>query len=354
MYDDPDAIGAAERQHYAGCDHCQVLHAAAADDARASASLLALPDLKVDVDSAFKQMQGSPVARPRFGFRLPIVRPASRPMLAGLAAAAVLVVLVVGAFANVLTVFQPKTVEPLPISVGDVQSLPDLSAYGDITWSLKPQPQLVTSAAEAQRMSGLTVPVATSLPAGVSTTITYAAMPQATGVFTFSAAKAAAAAAKTGKALPAMPRGMDGSTLVVTVGPVVAEIYGNLQTGAASGPYELNLPQVVIVKSSVPVVTSTGVTVKQLENFLLEQPGLSPQLAAQIRAIGDPKATLYIPVPVQFATSAKVRIQGVDGVALGDNTGLGAAVIWIKKGAVYGVAGLLKQDAVIDIAKNLK
>jgi hypothetical protein len=40
-------------------------------------------------------------------------------------------------------------------------------------------------------------------------------------------------------------------------------------------------------------------------------------------------------------------------VAVGDNTGLGAGVIWIKGGLVYGVAGTLKQKAILDIANHL-
>ena len=61
-------------------------------------------------------------------------------------------------------------------------------------------------------------------------------------------------------------------------------------------------------------MTSTGVTPTQLEDYLLAQPGISPQLAADIKAIGDPTTTLPIPVPVQFATSSKVTVQGVQGV----------------------------------------
>ena len=49
-----------------------------------------------------------------------------------------------------------------------------------------------------------------------------------------------------------------------------------------------------------------------------------------------------------------MTVQGVDGVALGDNTGVGSAVIWVKKGVVYVVAGSIKQTDAIDIANNLK
>ena len=282
------------------------------------------------------------------------MRPASRPILGSLAAAAVIVALVVtGVAQDALNFFHPTTVQPVTVSVADLQSLSGLSEYGTFAWSKQPAPQLVTSAAEAATVSGLHVPVVATLPAGVSTTVTYAAMPAAVGVFTFDAAKAAAAAAKAGKALPKMPSGMDGSKLTVTVGPAVVVIYGNLNAGTATDTSKINLPQLVIGAATAPVVTSSGVTTQELEDYLLAQPGVSPKLAAAIRAIKDPSSTLPIPIPVEYATSTPVRVQGVDGVALGDNTGIGAAVIWIKSNTVYGVAGTLKQSEILDVANHL-
>jgi hypothetical protein len=237
--------------------------------------------------------------------------------------------------------------------MADLQSLPDLSAYGTITWSKAPQPALVPDAATAASIAGFPPPNAT-LPSDISKDISYAAMPQATGVFTFSAAKAAAAAAAKGKALPPMPAGMDGSTLNLTMGPAIVVIYGNLNDKSATDKTtgQMNLPQLVIAESKAPIVTSTGVSVADLENYLLKQPGISDKLAADIRAIGDPTHTLPIPVPVEYASSAKVTVNNVDGVALGDNTGLGAAVIWIK-GDVYFVGGSLKKDEVLSIANTV-
>jgi hypothetical protein len=40
-------------------------------------------------------------------------------------------------------------------------------------------------------------------------------------------------------------------------------------------------------------------------------------------------------------------------VAVGDNTGLGSGVIWIK-GNLFVVAGPLKQSEVVKVADNLK
>jgi len=368
MIDDPDAISGSDRRHYVDCKDCQARHSGMTDDARTVATLLAAPELKVDVASAFKQVQLAPAAKPRFGFGLPILRPASRTMLAGLGAAAVMIVLVVTAFANILPLFQPKTVAPVAITVADVQSLQALGDYGTLTWSVNPKPQIVLTADEAKQISGLNVPKVGKLPTGVSSNITYAAMPKAVAVFTFDAKKAEAAAAKTGKALPKLPAGVDGAKLTVTVGPAVIEVFGNLSSknpnsqdtsgssssNANSGPSDINLPQLVVAESTAPLVTSTQVTAKQLENYILSMPGISPQLAASLRAIGDPSTTLLIPVPIQYATSSKVTVQGVPGVALGDNTGAGAGVIWIKNGKVFAVAGFLKQSEVLKIANGLK
>ena len=355
MFDDPDALTSADRRHYADCADCQARYAGMAEDARAVAILLAAPDVKVDTTSAFQRIQSAPAAKPRFGFTLPILRPASRTMFAGLAAATVLVVLAAATFANVLPLFQPKTVEAVPIQVTDIQALSALGDYGTVTWSQQPQPQVVLSAADAKTIAGFNAPVANYVPAGVSSTLTYAAMPKAVAVFTFDSSKAAAAAAKTGKSLPALPKGMDGAKLTVTVGPAILKVYGNLKANAnaSSSSQDINLPQLAIAESSAPVVTSTQVTTKQLENYILSIPGISKELAAAIKAIGDPSSTLIIPIPIQYATSTSVTVQGVHGVAVGDNTGLGSGVIWIK-GNLFVVAGPLKQSEVLKVADNLR
>lgn len=355
LVDDPDALTGSDRRHYMDCTACQARNQGMADDARTAATLLSAPELQLDVTTAFKRVQAAPAAKPRFGFSLPILRPSRQPMFA-VGAAAIVVALAITAFANILPLFQPKTVQPVPVTFADLQALEQLSAYGTLTWSTQPKPQIVLTAADAKVISGLDVPVVSKLPAGVSSTVTYAAMPQAVAVFTFDAKKAADAAAATGKSLPKLPSGMDGAKLTVTVGPAVVEVFGdmNVASGADSSSQNINLPQLIVAKSAVPVVTSTQVTAKQLEAYILSVPGLSPELAAAIRSIGDPATTLPIPVPVEYATSSKVSINGDPGVALGDNTGLGSGVIWIHKTNVFVVAGSLKQSAAVDIARNLK
>ena len=109
----------------------------------------------------------------------------------------------------------------------------------------------------------------------------------------------------------------------------------------------------VVAISKAPVVKSSGVSVSQLEDFLVSQPGITPAMAVAIRSIGDPIAAgnLPVPVPTEYATSKPVTVKGgYSGVIVKDNTGLASAVIWQKGDTVYAVAGHLTQDQLLAIA----
>jgi len=62
---------------------------------------------------------------------------------------------------------------------------------------------------------------------------------------------------------------------------------------------------------------------------------------------------LPLPIPSGYVNAHTVTVQNVDGTGLGDNTGLGAAVIWIKNGRVYGVAGTVTETELLAIANSL-
>jgi hypothetical protein len=183
-------------------------------------------------------------------------------------------------------------------------------------------------------------------------------MPKTTATFTFSAEKARQAAAAQKRTPPPMPANMDGSKLFITGGPAVVTFYDDGTTptgttGATGASPFTGMPKLIVAQGKPPVVQSDGVTVDQLQSYLLQQPGISPQLAAQIRAIKDPSTTLPVPIPVDLATSKKVTVQGVEGIFVGDSTGLGSAVIWQKDGIVYGVAGTLTEQQVLAVANSL-
>ena len=50
---------------------------------------------------------------------------------------------------------------------------------------------------------------------------------------------------------------------------------------------------------------------------------------------------------------AFVQVQGVDGLLLGDQTGLGSVVMWQKNGIVYVVGGQVKDNEALEVANSL-
>ncbi len=283
-----------------------------------------------------------------------------RRLAAGAAAlACLLLVAYAGARAdNLFNVFKPQQFTVVPLSPQDLQSLPDLSNYGTFTGGgarLSQATPLDTPAAAAAA-AGFAVQTPRSLPAAVTAAPEYTVVPGNSTSFTFSAEKAGAAAAAQGKTLPPMPAGVDGSTLQLITNPAVLAIYGNPPSGGsqtATGGIFSSIPTLVIGQTTAPKVVATGASADDIEHYLLSLPGVSPQLAAAIRALGAPGSTWPVPIPVSVASSQSVTVQGVKGVAIGDSTGLGAGILWQKNGMVYAVAGTLSQQELLSIANSL-
>lgn len=385
-YDEPMALSSEQQQHYASCLHCQRQFAAIAADARATADLLAAPTPRLDTAAAYRQLQrrvsaAQPGALPWYRRwierTVPMHQVNQRRLVkpvGGLIAAAALVGVLaltpVGSFAqSLLNVFQPQQVAVVRITTTDLQdlrALPNLSAYGTMTQHTRVSVSTAANPAAAQSATGMTVLTPAALPAAVPNTATYVVLSPASASFTFSAAKARAAATRTGQPLPAMPASVDGSTIQATVGPVVASIYGGDLTALAALTGEKDgavrkdiaslrhsnaLPTLVIAQAKLSIV-STGATLSEIENYLLAQPGISLQLASEIKAIGDPTTTLPIPVPGNRTDEQTVQVQGVSGVIVGHGA-TDHAVIWSKGGVVYGVMGTLPQDGLLAVANAL-
>jgi hypothetical protein len=292
-----------------------------------------------------------------------------RPLVGVAAAAALAAAIVatpVGSYAQgFLTIFTPKQFVAVPVTQAEMQSLPDLNSYGTFTNSAHQKPQHVTSATAASAASGLHVLVPGTMPPGAPTNVSYEVIPGQSASFTFSAAKAKAAAAAQGKTIPPMPANIDGSSVQVSAGAAVLATYtnGNLNQSVAlsekSGKPSVNelanqdMQLLLVGQSTAPVVTSTGVSAAELEQYLLAQPGISPDLTAAIKAIGDPTSALPIPVPVNKASAHPISVQGVQGLAVADSTGLGGGLVWEKNGTIYGVAGTYTEAELLAVANSL-
>lgn len=370
-YDDPDAIVATERSHFASCIVCQDRLHAVASDAKRARSLLETAAAPVDSRAAltrFRARRGE-AGRPRA--RLPLRRPALRWQMP--AAGAALAVVVVAMFtvtpfaASLRGLFVPSSVQPVSLSQADLQSLAPLGSYGTISVPVKATEAPAASAAAAASATGLAPLRIGDVPSSVAGQPTsYETMSQGTTSFTFDAAKAAAAAQRAGHAAPSFPPGVDGSSLVVQTGPGEGVLYGNEQqikqafrqaNGSGSSAYQQAAEAagtfMVAGEMRAPSISSTGASVAEIKQTLLAQPGLTAQARALIQQLGNPDGALPLPIPAGLATAQTVTVQGVQGQAFGDNTGIGSVVIWIKGGNVYFVGGTIAESDALAAAQSL-
>jgi hypothetical protein len=311
--------------------------------------LLAMPPLEVDAEkglarlaAAVRRTDATPARRATPAFVM------ARPAKWLAAAAAVVIVAttltMTGVADSILQIFEAKQFTAVTITATDMQTLGQLSQFGKLTWSAQPQPHPVASLAAATAETGLPA-IAVNVPASLAGTAKYGALQRTTATFVFDASLARASAATIGRTAPPMPAKLDGSTLVLTGGPAIVITYG---TGGQTGS------MLVIGVAKAPTVGSDGASVSEIQAYLLSQPAVSPELAAQIRAIGDPATTLPIPIPVSQAQAKTVSVHGTKGLFVGDSTGLGSGVIWQQNGLVYAVGGTLTEAEVLAVANSLK
>jgi len=358
ILDEPLAMTAADQAHFDSCPECKSRFSSVANDARATATLLAVPGFDTDPTAAFSSVQArikrDEAARPPRWYErwidrsTPRLRPLATPAIAVLLAAVLISgVAVTGVAGQLVRVFEPSQIVAVQVSPSSIVGRNVLLDYGQITWlPAAPTAQPVADGATAHALSGLPVLMPASLPNGVSGPVTFAVVSHATGSLTFDAARLNASAAKAGVRVSPMPAAINGSTLVVSGGPALIEAWGLPGTGS-----QAQVPTLVIAQTRAPTVDSSGATTAQLEDYLLSQPGVPPDLAAQVKAIKDPSATLPIPIPKGLATTENIQLNGVQGLLI--KSALGAGVVWVKNGVIYAVGGQLTSDQVVAIATSL-
>ena len=375
MLDQPQSFPEEQRAHLESCERCRTIAAAVVADAGKAAMLMeGAGKVPADPEAALDTLRKrglSPLAAPassrsiRFGPRRTL-----RPVL-GVAMVGLMGMLLVGTgvAGNLIKIFEPDKVVGVPVDMQTLNSLPDLSNYGTVAIVQEPEDAPAATLAEAAERTGVKLLVPSNLPAGLGTERIHT-MSTGRASFTFDASKANKAAIGDDFTLPPS---LDGSSLFLEAGPVAVQIFGGPEdvaadkaaieqaAKAAAAPEKADmagllssLPDLIIVQMKSPVLSSNGPSVADFRDALLTLPNLSPALKAQIEAIGDPSTTLPLPIPIDLATSEEVDVNGVTGLAVGDNTGFGSGVVWQSGGVVRAVAGPLTQDEVLEIARSMR
>ena len=342
LVDEPAGVADADRAHVAGCPECLRGLAAARADAAAAAAVLTV-DAAPDVDRAWQRLTSTQpgAAAPSPARRR---RPLRSPLVAALGVAVILAGAGAAAAADWLQIFRTEQVAPVSVSNDDLVALPDLSAYGQLDVVAQPDVRQVADAAAARQATGLDVPEVGALPAGVTGEPEYAVGGQVVAEFTFSAARAAQAAAAAGETLPPVPPGLDGSRFRLVAGPGVAATWSEAR----------GVPALVVARVAAPAAFSSGVPFETARDYLLSLPGLPDDLAEQLRGFTADGATLPLPIPAELATSSATEVDGHPATVVATRDGTLTGVVWVEDGVVTGVAGTLTEDEVLGVAKGLR
>jgi hypothetical protein len=275
-------------------------------------------------------------------------------------------------------IFEPRNIAFVPMTAADFEQMhavPDFSALGEVHEITQSQHTQAPDARSASAIAGyrLRLPQVVEGASASQFEIFRPGIEQ----LTFSSAKARDWAAGHAVALQPMPAGMDGSVIRVAFGPIVTAAYGVPFARLPMAPpranenlhrvrYRIEVQRsthsiawwgsgrpTVVVQMPVPRVGSSGVSVQTIEAYLLSQPGIPPRLAAAFAGLRDPSTTLPIPIPIDRAYSQPIFVDGVWGIGMGDETGLGAVVVWSRGGFIYGVAGSGTAREILAIANSL-
>jgi hypothetical protein len=268
-----------------------------------------------------------------------------------------LLALPAAAHADPLSVFQPTQVRAISVTPADahaLQALPPLEAFGTVRGTRSPGLDEVGSAGEASQSAGFELRLPGNVPASLAHDVHYQVTQRAKTSFTFDRAKAAAWAKLHKVTLTPLPAGLNGATYTATLEPVAIVTYGTPPAHKRGGHGVRRGTFLAVMQAPLPTVTTSSASLRTLADWFSAQPGIPRSLVAQIRAIGDPTQTLPIPIRFDKQTATKVTVDGVQGLAIGDETGIGSTIVWTKDGKLYAVGGTFAQSQVLGLAENLK
>lgn len=395
LLDEPVAVAVADEDHVSLCPRCQGRMRLMREDDTAVALAFAGDFEITPAPVALERLRaaekaGVVVVGVRAGGRLGretgpqrprLRRPPLRPAAIITSALVVMGGATAAAATGLVPIFSPESVAPVVIQAGDIASLQALSRFGTVTGTSKLDLTPESSAPALASAAGFSLPAVTP-PSGLTTgSPSYWLVSPENAQLQISVTKADKAAAKDGGTVPPAPPGVDGSVLQVATGAGALEVWGltlpggtgpsvglfghsstkasNRTSGtpaagpgpAGNRPVVSELPQLAVAEVQGPTVSSSGADLATLESYLLSQPGISPELAAQIRAIGDPSSTLPIPVPAG-ADSSTVDVNGHTAVAVAA-VSEGTAVIWAEDGRLFAVLGQASVANLLAVARQI-
>jgi hypothetical protein len=383
--DDPPGTPAPPHDHVPGCASCADTLAELQRNAELAAPAIALtappdppsPAAVEDALTRFEQRRArlaaaatttapaladapGPIPLPARG-RVARLGARARGVAAGLVAALVLAGLLVtpggrAAAAGFLAQFRSQRFEVVSLDPGQSSQVADvvggLAQTGVFTGDALQlsgfgEPEVVAGLDEAARVAGFAVSAVdpAALPAGVERTPQRVLVTRARETrLTFDRDRALAYLRGHGRPDARLPERYDGTQLVVQVPAAVVQQFAGRD----------GVPALLVGKAgTVGLTTEGGASLEELREVVLGLPGLPAETVAQLRAIGDWRTTLPLPVPSDQVRSRPATVDGAEAVSFADPSGRLNALLWQRGGHIWGVAGVIDSDEALDVADSL-
>gem|GEM_PF-635933 len=209
------------------------------------------------------------------------------------------------------------------------------------------EPQVAADRAEAARRAGFPVPVVdpAALPRGIERAPQRILVsPAREARLTFDRDRALDYLRAHGRPDAQLPERYDGTQLVVQVPAVVVQQFAGRDGG----------PALLVGKAgTLGLGTEGGASLEELREVVLDLPGLPAETVAELRAIGDWRNTLPLPVPTDEVRWNPTTIEGAEAIDFADPTGRLHALLWQRNDHIWGVAGVVSSDEARHVANSL-
>ncbi len=383
---DGELTGADEarvQSHLAGCDGCRI----ELEALRANASIARSAfDLLAPSTAEMPRMQWSQIRERAEDRRIrPVTRVwglsemftgflrfagGSRVRMATSSIAAVVIVALVFTLSPVqtlassfLSIFRVQKFVAVQVDPSTMKQFQPPSDIGKFTSSNDHKVVRAASQAEAEKATGLHLPLPAKLPAGLESAPRAVMVTNASTVtYTPDLKKVRAYLSSIGANNVKLPDNLDGAPITMQMPASEMAIYlepdlrgngGVIRDGDGVPVPEAGQKFLYVGATTSPTLSvPDGVDVEQIRNELLKVPGLPTDLVNQLRSISDWRSTMV--VPVVKGTSREVTVQGQTGLMISQRDGAGTSIIWPSNGAIYAISGSYSEAEMLAVANSLK
>ena len=158
-----------------------------------------------------------------------------------------------------------------------------------------------------------------------------------------------------------LPASLDGATISVQIPRAVMVLYGDCphemkhEDGTARSAAQIDNCLALEQVPSPTVNMPADVNLQQLAEIALQFTGMSAEEARKFCQTIDWRSTLVLPIPRHAASYSVVEVNGVQGTLIShsDRRGSEYALIWVKDGIIYGLAGHGDSSEALKLASSL-